>query len=210
MKAKTRKEQLSIEELVSVKEKNKLDGSMKSLFLIALPNNEIPEFSLRYNGSQVSWRGWTVNIGDPYETVIKLVSLGSSSDDVYLDPNKSDSTDYIRYVKSGVNYVAYGFDSFCGETRMASKNSLELLKITCDNILSGKKTLKSLLLSGEVVESNGYFMVSEPMLTMDLRESNPMDIAILIDSLSSEYNTKLGIKEEKIQNNRKMYLLEDL
>ena len=93
---------------------------------------------------------------------------------------------------------------------MASKNSLELLKITCDNILSGKKTLKSLLLSGEVVESNGYFMVSEPMLTMDLRESNPMDIAILIDSLSSEYNTKLGIKEEKIQNNRKMYLLEDL
>lgn len=184
--------------------------TVKSVAMVCLPAGEAFEFAISQNAELVVWRGWGVKLGDPLESITKLVSLGFSEEDLFIDPYLSSKIEYVRYVETGVNIVAYGLDVLANSNKVASKNDIAKLKSLCGLLLNKKASVEKLISDGTLVESNGYLMIVDADPLNRKRETHSLDIANLVDSLSDEFGEELIIINELVSSNKKVYELSNI
>lgn len=203
----TRKAYLSEMEVIDVLGRLELPINIKSVALVSLPINETFEFSVSSSGDLLIWRGWSVKLDDPVKTIVKLVSLGVGEEDVFTDPVFAKKESYIRFVKSGVNEIAYGLDVLANTVKLAAKSSPSELRELCTSIVNQTASVDSLLDTGRVTSVNGYLMLKDSITADPRRESHPLDIANLVNSLSEEYETILEIESEELFEGKNTYIL---
>ena len=202
-----RKSYLSPIEAKEVLERLGIPVTVRSVAMVCLPIEDTFEFAVSSNAELVVWRGWGVKLGDPLESIPKLISLGFRETDIFIDPNESCKIDYIRYVKTGVNTVAYNLDILANSNKIASKNDGTKLKNLCELLVNKKVSVEKLFSDNVLVESNGYFMVVDSSTSNRKRETHSLDIVNLINSLSEEYGSELTISKESLTSTKKVYEL---
>lgn len=205
-----RKSYLSPTEAKEVLEKLGIPVTVRSVSMVCLPTEDTFEFAVSSNAELVVWRGWGVRLDDPLESIAKLVSLGFRETDIFIDPNESSKIDYIRYVKTGVNTVAYNLDILANSNKIASKNNSPKLKSLCELLVNEKVSVEKLFYDNVLVESNGYYMVVDSGDSDRKRETHSLDIVNLVNSLSEEYGSELTISKESLTSTKKVYELKSL
>ena len=205
-----RKSYLSPTEAKEVLEKLGIPVTVRSVSMVCLPTEDTFEFAVSSNAELVVWRGWGVRLDDPLESIAKLVSLGFRETDIFIDPNESSKIDYIRYVKTGVNTVAYNLDILANSNKIASKNNSPKLKSLCELLVNEKVSVEKLFSDNVLVESNGYFMMVDSSASDQKRDTHSLDIVNLVNSLSEEYGSELTISKESVTSTKKVYELKSL
>jgi hypothetical protein len=202
-----RKAYLSPIEAREVLDRLGIPVTVRSVSMVCLPIEETFEFAVSSNAELIVWRGWGVKLGDPLESITKLVSLGFRESDSFIDPIQSSKIDYIRYVKTGVNTVAYNLDILVNSNKIASKTEPSKLKSLCELLVNEKVSIEKLFSDNVLIESNGYFMVVDSSASDLKRETHSLDIANLVNSLSEEYGSELTISKESLTSTKKVYEL---